>query len=260
LIVLFTNGTLLTPELVKLLQVWYPQYLEITLYGMTAQTYEGVTGVRGAFERCIQGIEALVEAQIPLRLKTVGMTLNKNEVSAMYDYAAKLNLQFRHDSALRPTFYGQDIRHLRLSPGEVVDLDYTRPDAEDMLRTAYDHALAAIKDNPLYDPERLYNCGAGFRSFHIDPYGLLTLCHMIRTPGYDLTVGTFAQGWEDFLDQMRSRTIKKDIDCLHCDLLGLCARCPAFSSLENDDPETVVDYACAIAHARAERLGVIVRS
>lgn len=260
LIVLFTNGTLLTPELVGLLQVWYPQYVEITLYGMTAQTYERVAGVGGAFDRCIHGIEALVEAQIPLRLKTVGMTLNKHELPAMYDYAASLNLQFRHDSVLRPTFHGQDIRDLRLSADDVVDLDYVRPDAEDVLRTAYEHALDAVEDNPLYDPERLYNCGAGFRSFHIDPYGQLTLCHMIRTPGYDLTAGTFIQGWEGFLGQMRSVTIKKDIACLHCELLGLCARCPAFASLENGDPETVVDYACAIAHIRAERLGVTVQS
>ena len=261
LIVLFTNGTLLTPGLVELLQVWYPQYVEISMYGITAETYEKVTGVKGAFARCIWGIEALVEARIPLRLKTVGMTLNKRELSAMYDYAADLSLQFRHDATLRPTFHGHDIGDLRLPADEVVDLDFVRPDGEDMLRTAYDQAMVAVKDNPLYDPERLYNCGAGFRSFHIDPYGQLTLCHMIRTPGYDLTTGTFAQGWGGFLGQMRSMAVrKKDLACLHCDLLGLCARCPAFSSLENDDPESVVEYACAIAHARAERIGVTVQN
>jgi radical SAM protein with 4Fe4S-binding SPASM domain len=256
LIVLFTNGTLLTPELVRLLQVWYPQYVEISLYGMTAQTYERVTGVGGAFDRCVRGIEALVEAQVPLRLKSVGMTLNQHELSAMYEFAADLGLQFRHDSVLRPTFHGQDIRDLRLSAEEVVELDYVRPDAEETLRTAYELALDAVEDNPLYVPERLYNCGAGFRSFHIDPYGQLTLCHMIRSPGYDLTAGTFVQGWEGFLGKMRSATIKKDFACLHCELLGLCARCPAFANLENGDPETVVNYACAIAHKRAERLGV----
>jgi radical SAM protein with 4Fe4S-binding SPASM domain len=227
---------------------------------MTAETYGEVTGAKGAFARCIQGIETLVEAKIPLRLKTVGMTLNKHELSVMYDYAAELDLQFRHDATLRPTFHGQDIGDLRLPADDVVDLDFMRPDGEDVLRAAYDQALVAVKDNPLYDPERLYNCGAGFRSFHIDPYGQLTLCHMIRTPGYDLTAGTFAEGWGGFLSRMRSARIEKDLECLHCDLLGLCARCPAFSSLENDDPESVVDYACAIAHARAERMGLVVQS
>lgn len=254
LIVLFTNGTLLTPELVALFQEWYPHYLEITLYGMTAETYERVTGVRGSYEKCLRGIEALMNAGIPLRLKTVGMTLNKHELPAMYDYASSLDVDFRHDSVLRPTFHGQDIRDLRLSPEEVVDLDLVRPDAQDAFEMALQHALDSVQDNPLYDPERLYNCGAGFRTFHIDPYGQLTMCHMIRSPGYDLTAGTFQDGWEDFLAGIRSVTINKDVACRHCEVQGLCVRCPAFAGLENGDPETVVEYACAIAHLRAELL------
>jgi radical SAM protein with 4Fe4S-binding SPASM domain len=228
LIVLFTNGTLLTPDLVALFQEWYPHYMEITLYGMTAGTYERVTGVRGTFE-----------------------------LQAMYDYAASLGIEFRHDSVIRPTFHGQDIRHLRLPPDEVVELDYVRPDAEDALRDNLQSSLDAVEDNPLYDPERLYNCGAGFRTFHIAPYGQLTMCHMIRSPGCDLTQYTFEEGWEG-LSEMRSVRVSKDFACLSCGIRGLCTCCPAFASLENGDSETTVHYACAIAHLRAERLGVMV--
>jgi radical SAM protein with 4Fe4S-binding SPASM domain len=255
LLVLFTNGTLLTPKLVALFQEWYPHYLEITLYGMTAKTYERVTGVRGSYEMCIRGIEALSNAGIPLRLKTVGMTLNKHELPAMYDYAASLDVGFRHDSVLRPTFHGQDIRDLRLSPEEVVDLETLRPEAEDALGKTLRDALDGVEGSPMYDPERLYNCGAGFRFFHIDPYGQLTICHMVRSPGYDLTVGTFREGWEDFLGRMRSAAVSKNIPCHHCRVRALCVRCPAFANLENKDPETVVEYACEIAHLRAAQLG-----
>jgi radical SAM protein with 4Fe4S-binding SPASM domain len=257
LIVLFTNGTLLTPELVALLEEWYPQYMEITLYGMSAEVYEEVTGVPGAYDRGIWGIEALVEAGIPLRLKTVGMTLNQHELQAMYEYAAGLGIEFRHDSVLRPTFHGKDIRNLRLTPAEVVSLDFLRQDMEEVLLNAYRIAIDAPEANPLYDPERLYNCGAGFRSFHVDPYGQLTGCHMLRSPSYDLTTGSFQEGWADFVGVMRSMRISKKIACVGCELAGLCQRCPAFSILENDDPESVVAYTCAIAHLRAERLGIV---
>ncbi len=257
LLVLFTNGTLLTPDLVALLGEWYPQYMEITLYGMSADVYEQVTGVPGTYERCIWGIEALVEAGIPLRLKTVGMTLNQHELQAMYDYATGLGVEFRHDSVLRPTFYGKDIRSLRLTPAEVVSLDFVRPDMEEVLLSAYKIAADGSEANPLYDAGRLYNCGAGFRSFHIDPYGGLTGCHMLRSPNYDLITGSFREGWADFLGEMRSRSISKEIACVGCKLAGLCQRCPAFSSLENDVPESVVEYTCAIAHLRAERLGIL---
>jgi radical SAM protein with 4Fe4S-binding SPASM domain len=259
LIVLFTNGTLLTSELIALFQEWYPQYVEITLYGMTADTYEEVTGVRGSFERCMRGIEGLVAAGIPLRLKSVAMTLNQHELQAMYHYADSLGIQFRHDSVLRQTFHGKDISDLRLPPAQVAALDFVRPGAAEQMATAHELTVTAEETNPLYDPERLYNCGAGFRSFHVDPYGRLTGCHMIRSPSYELRTSTFRAGWEGFLQEFRATRISKDFACLHCDLVGLCQRCPAFSELENGDPESVVDYACAVAHLRARELGIVDR-
>ncbi len=257
LITLFTNGTLLTPELVDFLREWYPQCVEITLYGVTAETYEKVTGVRGAFVSSIGAIEALAAAGIPLRLKTAVMTLNKDELPAMYDYAASLGIDFRHDGVLRPTFHGKDISGLRLPAAETVSLDFVRPTAVESFMTAYQMSADAARSNPLYDPGRLYNCGAGFRSFHIDPYGQLTGCHMVREPSYDLRTGSFQEGWDGFLADQRSMRITKDFPCVHCELMGLCQRCPAFSELENADPETVVEYACAVAHLRAERLGIM---
>jgi radical SAM protein with 4Fe4S-binding SPASM domain len=230
--------------------------MEITLYGMTPETYERVTGVPAAFRRCLAGIEGLHKAGIPLRLKTVAMTLNSHELQSMYDYAADLGIEFRHDSVLRPTFYGRDIRHLRLPPAEVVSLDFVRAEAAETFRTAYDLMVDAAETNPLYDSGRLYNCGAGFRSFHIDPYGQLTGCHMVRSPTYDLSSGTFQEGWTEFLGAQRDRRISHEFACIDCDLVALCQRCPAFSELENADPETVVEYACAVAHLRAESLGL----
>jgi radical SAM protein with 4Fe4S-binding SPASM domain len=260
LIVLFTNGTLLTPELVSFLAEWYPHYVEITLYGMTPETYERVTGVPGALDHCLSGIEGLHRAGIPLRLKTVTMTLNHHELQSMYDYAASLGLEFRHDGVLRPTFYGKDIQDLRLSPERIVELDFVRPTAAESFRSAYELTVDAAETNPLFDSGRLYNCGAGFRSFHIDPYGQLTGCHMVRSPGYDLMSGTFREGWEEFLGAQRNRRIRHEFACTDCDLVALCQRCPAFSELENADPETVVEFACEVAHLRAERLGVLTRS
>ncbi len=49
------------------------------------------------------------------------------------------------------------------------------------------------------DQRYLYCCGAGLRSFHIDPYGQLSLCLMARQHSYDLRSGTFKEGWSEFL-------------------------------------------------------------
>ena len=74
LITLFTNGTLITKELADYLRDWPPFSTEITVYGRTKEIYERVTGVPGSYDRCMRGIELLLERKIPLKLnfKRVG--------------------------------------------------------------------------------------------------------------------------------------------------------------------------------------------
>src|SRR4029453_13908837 len=61
LITLFTNGTLITPRIADYLAVWRPFSIEITLYGLTKETYERLTGIPGSFEKCMRGIRLLRE-------------------------------------------------------------------------------------------------------------------------------------------------------------------------------------------------------
>jgi radical SAM protein with 4Fe4S-binding SPASM domain len=254
LISLFTNGTLLTPELVELLQEWYPNTVEVTLYGLRPGSYEKVTGVPGSYDRCMRGIKLLVEARIPLVLKTVAMTLNKNEVPAMYDLAAELGVPFRHDGMVWKPFHDQPVEDLRLSPDEIVALDHLYESADGDLVKAYERHLKAATSGTGYDPERLYNCGAGYRMFHIDPYGQLGLCQAVRPPVYDLLSGTFEEGWK-ILGEVRERLRAcKDFPCMHCEVAGLCRRCAARSIQEHGEAEAIVDFACEVAHLRADGL------
>jgi radical SAM protein with 4Fe4S-binding SPASM domain len=255
LLSLLTNGTLLTREVVDLLGEWCPLLVEISLYGLTRETYERVTGVPGAYDQIMRGIDLLQEAGVPLRLKTIAMTLTQHEVPAMYEFAAALGVQFRHDGVLFQTYHGRDISDLRLPPAELVQLDDVHPRAaEDFLRLNERHQ-GSLQENPAYAREHVYICGAGFRSSYVDPYGWLGLCQMTRPAVYDLASGAFDEGWK-LLGRRRRTKVTKDYECLHCNLAGFCQRCPAFSMLEHDDAESVVEYPCAITHLRAERLGI----
>jgi MoaA/NifB/PqqE/SkfB family radical SAM enzyme len=74
LITLFTNGTLITPEIADYLQKWRPFSVEITLYGRTKETYEKITRVPGSYEKCVQAIRLLMDRNLPLKLKTMALT------------------------------------------------------------------------------------------------------------------------------------------------------------------------------------------
>jgi radical SAM protein with 4Fe4S-binding SPASM domain len=252
LITLFTNGTLLTPEIVDYLCHWPPVLVDVTLYGITQETYERVTGVAGSYRRCMRGIELLRQRGLPLGLKSVVMTINRHEYVDLREWARGQSCtEFRHDAVIRPRpDSAKDPRGLRLDPSEVVELDLIERDAWDEWLSSHQHVFAIL------DSGHLYNCGAGVRSFNVDPYGRLSLCNQARSPSYSLLEGSFAEGWHDFLSRVRNQKATRDFECRHCRLAPLCGRCPTFARLENGHPETPVEYICKIAHLRAEAFGL----
>jgi radical SAM protein with 4Fe4S-binding SPASM domain len=251
LLTLFTNGTLLTPRTADLLADWRPFAVEITLYGRTQATYERVTGVPGSHARCMRGIELLLERGVPLRLKTMLLTLNQHELWDIKAYAEGLGVQFRFDplvnagldGARRPTA-------LRLAPEEILKFEMA-----DAARWAdwrdFWQRLRDVRPDTRY----LYTCGAGLRSFHVDPYGRLGACIMARAQTYDLRQGSFHAGWHDFLYQVRYQPVAQDYRCHQCKLLVLCGQCPGWGHLEHGRAENPVEFLCRVAHLRAEALG-----
>lgn len=250
LITLFTNGTMITPELADYMAEWPPRSVEITVYGATAATYEAVTRVPGSHSRCLRGIELLMERKIPLSLKTVLMTLNSHEFRDMKAFAEKLGVSFRYDWQVNARLDGgKEPVALRVAPEEVVSVE--RENRERM--RDFKRFTDKFRHTP-GRPEKLYFCAAGLTSFHVDPYGMMSVCMMSRTRAYDVRGGSFRQGWTQFIPQVLSQERKTSTPCQSCDLVFLCGQCPAWGDLESGDPERPVDYLCRLAHLRAEAI------
>jgi radical SAM protein with 4Fe4S-binding SPASM domain len=248
---LFTNGTLITPRIADYLAEWRPFVVEITLYGRTQETYERITGIPGSHARCMRGIELLLERDVPLRLKTMLMTLNKHELGGIKAYAESLGVDFRFDPKINAGLDGsKEPLAFRLSPEEAVQIDLA--DAK-RLRLWQDFC-DKIQDVPI-ERGHLYICGAGLNSFHIDPYGQLSLCLVSRVPSYNLRQGSFREGWREFLPQVRYQKPQGDYQCGQCELLPICGQCPGWAQLEHGDPEKPVEFLCQLAHLRAEAFG-----
>jgi len=251
IITLFTNGTLITPKVADYLKEWPPFVVEITLYGITKETYERVTDVAGSFERCMKGIDLLLERKIPLKLKTTVMTLNQNEVWEIKKYVEDLGVEFRFDPVLNPKLDGsKEPCKLRIPPEEVVEFDLADAKRLKEWKKFCQKFWGPAKS------DKLYVCEAGLYSFHINPYGELSICIMSRNPSYNLRQGSFKEGWYDFIPKIREQKPKDEYKCAKCDLFSLCDQCPGWSMLENDDLETPVEYLCEITHFRAEAFGL----
>lgn len=248
LLILFTNGTLLNREIVEELREWPPRRVEITVYGHSQETYERVTGIPGSHARCMAGIELLLKHEVPVQLKTMVMTLNRHELGAMQAFAAGLGLKFRYDALLNACLDGSDAPlHYRLSPEEVVALDVADEDRLSQWCAFFDRYSRVKRD-----PDALFICGAGLRSFHVDPVGRMSICMMVRKYQYDLRAGSFRDGWRGHAREVRFRTVTADNGCNHCRLANVCTQCPGWSQLESGEDLAPIDYLCQVTRLRAE--------
>lgn len=252
-VMLFTNGTLLTPGLADLLAEYPPWQVEVTLYGATAETYERVTGVPGSYARCRQGIDLLLERELNLNLKTMAMTLNAHELDAMRRMADEWGTPFRWDPGVHSRLDG-DRRPLacRLSPEEITVLEGKDP--RRMQRWEEVCGLPRLRP----DGQRLFVCGAGTGTFHLDPYGGLYPCLTARWLRYDLLQGSVEKALGEFLPAVRALRRTTGSECRQCDLRILCQNCPAWAYGETGDPEAAEPFRCRLAHLRHQELGLTV--
>jgi radical SAM protein with 4Fe4S-binding SPASM domain len=256
LVTLFTNGTLITPQVADHLARLTPFSIEITLYGRTKKTYERITGVPGSFEKCLRGIRLLRERDLPLRIKTMAVTANKHEIWEMKQFVRQeLGLEFRFDAMINPRFDRSQLPlAFRLTPAEVVELDLF-----DSARIDAWKSFACQYNGPAHSSagcDEMYHCGGGINSFCISPQGKVSLCELSRFHGCDLRQQSFKDAWENSLLSVRRKKISRTSKCVSCGIKAMCGMCPANGELEKGDPESPVDFLCQVAHLRSYALGI----
>jgi radical SAM protein with 4Fe4S-binding SPASM domain len=250
LVTVFTNGTLVTDAIAELFEEYRPDAVEISLYGMTRETYERVTQVPGSFDKCIAGIQRLVSRGVPLRLKTMALTWNHHEIAAMEEYARRLGLPFRFDSLLNPRVDCGANRNgeLQLTPEQSLALDLHDPER---MRELAEFCQHFTRPDVERGRDTVYSCGAGQRSFTIDPYGQLQMCQLSRRDSFDVREQPFTKGWNEYFPEVRARRWQSNSVCRSCSLLALCGSCPGANEMENGDVEALIPQFCELTHLRA---------
>lgn len=247
----FTNGTLVNDAVVALFRDRPPRVVDITLYGLSEETYQRVTGAKGVFERVWAGVQRLAAAGISLGLKTVLMTHTRSELEAMEAAARQLGARFRLDGALFPRFDGDRAPlDLRLPAEDVAAIEFSS--ASRASSWAAFHRRAGGHRMQAGDP--LYICSAGMTHAHIDPAGALHPCVMVRRVAQPLDRVAFPAAWEALGAQMTERRLPQKSPCIDCGKAVLCGYCPGFSELETGAEDRVSEYQCKLGEARLAQL------
>ena len=245
LVTVFTNGTVIKENIIGLFKDLPPHEVEISLYGATAGTYERITRGIGSFGKCISGIERLLEDGIRVRLKTMLMTLNTHEFFEIKKMAEQYGAKFRFDPAISPCLNGdRSPLEFRVAPEDAVGKEFS----DRTMIHRWEDYLGKYAGQP--ESETLYNCGAGINSFHIDPYGNLFPCLMMRGIKYDLTGGNFITGWDEVIPRIREIKANPDFICNVCGKRDFCGFCPPSFELENGSADAFSEYHCEMSEIR----------
>ena len=261
-VLIFTNARRVTAHLADLLASVPPLVpLEVTVYGMTRESYETVSRTPGSFAQFRRGVDSLLERGIPFVVKGALLPPNRGETDAFEEwaltipemtrppgYALLLDMRNRRDDPARNAV----IKSLRLTPEELLAV-LTRDE------TAYRREKAEFAARFMGPPgAELFRCGAGM-AVSIDAYGRAQPCMGVRAP--DLTVEVLGSSLSDALErftrlhEIRATNPEYLRRCAICFLHGFCEQCPAKSWAEHGTLDTPVEYLCSVAHLQARYLG-----
>lgn len=247
LVILFTNGTMITEEIADLLKDIRPFNVEISLYGATPEVYEAVTRVPGSYAKCIRGINLIHERGIPLSLKSELVTLNYHELPAMRAFAEQMDVAFRYDGLLWPRMDGTSEFPMKVQMPSETLLAFDSEDQE--RRESVGKEIERLKDLKTRN-EFVFSCGAGLRDFHLDSEGRASICIMVRQPSFNLLEVPFSEAWQQ-IGELRKLKRTLPSPCLSCNTNAFCSQCPGWSLAINGNMETVVEYVCIHGKSRS---------
>jgi MoaA/NifB/PqqE/SkfB family radical SAM enzyme len=200
MIAISSNGSQLAkPLILDMLTQRRPYRITLSVYGATAETYDGFTRNRGAFDRFTRGLAAAREADLPVRLNLIVSSANAHEVDEMKAMADSYGFPHQVYTNMSPTIDGS---------GEPLPTQ-----AEDFLR----------KRKPFA------GCNAGHTFFHADPFGIASICKVGRDPNVNL----IAEGVEGLrrLGGIADSLMLRTGGCSGCQLSGTCWTCRPLAKL-----------------------------
>lgn len=197
---ILSNGSRLSsPKILDVLTMHRPYRISLSVYGATAETYDGLTRRRGSFRRFERGLTAALEAELPVDLSLIVTSRNAHEADQMRAWAERLGLASREYTHMSPTIYGG---------------------AESLAS----QSIAHVKPRP-----RFAGCNAGHTFLHVDPHGMASICKVARDQQIDL----MAEGAAALarLGGIADALMLRTGGCSGCQLSEQCSVCRPLAKL-----------------------------
>ena len=174
---------------------------------------------------------------------------NRHELHDMEAMARRYGVKFRFDAGVFPGLEGDAGQtSLRVSPEQAVIEDFADKERAKEWREYFRRTRSSALS------DRLYLCGAGVSHFHVDPFGILRPCLVVRNVGASLLDNSFGEVWRSIVTLMDDKKASEDSVCVNCDKKALCGYCPAFFELESGSELVRSNFLCKLGQLRFEAI------
>jgi len=260
-----TNGTLITPDIAKKIADVGIDYVEISLDSTRPEIHDKFRGVPGFWKKAVEGIEnAVAQESFEVGIASTITQYNFDELEDLIQFSKNIGANKFYAFNFIPTGRGR----------EIVDVDLTPEQREEMLNILYDHYekgdIVCMTTSPQYArvcmmrgnlekvptshytyakgkkaktlAEFIGGCGVGRAYCSIQPDGIVTPCVFMPIPAGDLNQKSFIEIWNSspLLKKLRQR---EDLEghCGVCKYRAACGGCRAraygyFDNYKAPDP------------------------
>ena len=248
LVMLLTNGTLITPTVARKIERLEPVSVGISLHGATPGTHDGITRKQGSFVSTIRAIELLKGLGVSVSLQTLLIDSNIHEAEATKRLAQRLEVYHRFGHEFVPGKSGS------LAPYQY-EADFTE------LCQYIDDEEVKGGTNKSGDNKV---CKAGQGICSISPTGDVFPCLLMPMKVGNLRKASFAEIWQTNpspkLTYLRSITNEDLSSCKECNLAKYCRRCMGVAFAETGELTRPAPSTCRNAALKSEflkRKGVV---
>lgn len=260
MITLYTNATLITPEVMKLLRECPPHRIGISIYGASPETYKKICGNPDAFNKMMSGVRELMTLPSVLDFRTTIIQDNYADARAIDELV--------HREFGKEYNVSQTRMVMKSVRGACADVDSCRLCPEDNVTLMFQRSMDAIRniigegfkeENVRFkripkepDPEdcgrgqdirlTLFGCNAGMSSYTITWDGRLLGCQVLGAFSTDVISEGFEKAWRTYPFAVKHSLIPKE--CQNCKLADECQSCYGSRYAETGDINGFSEYVC----------------
>ncbi len=252
-----TNGTLLNEEWADFFGEYKPRRINITLYGVSEETYGALCHYPEGFEKAKKAIRLLRDKGVDVKINGSITKDNFNEIADLFAIGRQFDLPVHMDTYMLPGIRDRKLpleKQARLLPKDAAaaEIDRLRGEfsSEDFM--SYVEQMLQRVENAEAEYPTGITCMAGNCSFAVNWQGQMRPCITLSEPSVSVFDVGFETSWNIIAQE--SKKFRLAPQCTTCRLRPICRVCVASAKLETGSYDKVPEYLCRYTHAYLELL------